>query len=64
MEDTGGTITIGIENAVKESRNFVRLSVSDTGKGLDPENADKYLILFTLRILEGISLGLAVVHGM
>lgn len=61
----GGRLKIELSNLAKEDKEFVRLAVSDTGTGIDPET--------TLRIFEpffttkpegkGLGLGLTVVHA-
>lgn len=76
MEDTGGVITIGIEKIYLDQisapfypdlspGNYVKLTVSDTGTGIDPEIADRIFDpYFTTReIGKGTGIGLSVVHG-
>jgi two-component system sensor histidine kinase EvgS len=65
MEVSGGTITISTGNSLFEERKYVKLSVSDTGTGLDPKIVDRiYDPYFTTKgVDKGSGLGLAVVHG-
>ena len=65
MEDTGGTISVNLENTLRFNKKYVLLSVSDTGKGLDPDTVDRIFDPYftTKDIGKGSGLGLAVVHG-
>jgi len=76
MEDTGGVITIGIENICLDQistpfypdlapGNYVKLVVSDTGTGIDHEIKDKIFDPYftTKEVGKGTGIGLSVVHG-
>ncbi len=65
MEETGGIIRVEIRNAVVREKGYIRISVSDTGHGLDPETLDKIFDPYftTKDVGKGSGLGLAVVHG-
>ena len=72
---TGGTININLAHAVDVTKTstsghtstnqFIKLSVSDNGPGIDPQIQDKIFDPFfsTKSKTEGTGLGLAVVHG-
>jgi PAS domain S-box-containing protein len=76
MQETGGTLTVTLadvgnddpvvppEDLGKPER-FVRLTVADTGPGIDPEVADRVFDPFftTKPQGEGTGMGLAMVHG-
>lgn len=60
----GGALTIRGKPAVKDDRNFISLSVCDTGSGISEENMGKlFEPLFTTKP-KGIGLGLAVCQKM
>lgn len=66
--DEKGTITLGIEKAPmprKESLTCIKISVSDTGRGMDEETQNKIFNPFfsTKDPSEGTGLGLSTVHG-
>lgn len=76
MEDTGGVITIGIENICLDQistpfypdlapGNYVKLVVSDTGTGIDHEIKDRIFDPYftTKEVGKGTGIGLSVVHG-
>ena len=72
MSSRGGTLTIALDEAgedaprqVHDPRWFVRLSVSDTGVGMDPDIMERIFDPFftTKGPSEGTGLGLSVVHG-
>ncbi len=76
MEETGGTLSISLqrkkltdEDIVNEPLvqpgNFVRLSVGDTGSGIDAEIQDKIFDPYftTKEIGKGTGMGLAIIHG-
>lgn len=76
MEDTGGTLTIGLNNIQLAARdleqhpevqpgNFLRLSVSDTGMGIVPEIRERIFDPYftTKSVGKGSGMGLAIVHG-
>jgi PAS domain S-box-containing protein len=76
MEHTGGVITIDVENIYSDQFSavdytdlppgrYVKLMVSDTGTGIDPEIVDRIFDpYFTTKELEkGTGIGLSVVHG-
>jgi len=76
MEQTGGCLTITVENAVLEegvsdhrfdlsNGNYVKISVSDTGPGIDRKIVDRIFDPYftTKEVGKGSGMGLAVVHG-
>jgi PAS domain S-box-containing protein len=76
MEDTGGVITIGIENIDLDQisatvypdlppGSYVKLTVSDTGTGIDHEIKDRIFDPYftTKEVGKGTGIGLSVVHG-
>jgi PAS domain S-box-containing protein len=76
MEDTGGVITIGTENMYLDQGsaavfpdltpgNYVKLTVKDTGSGIDPEIKDRIFDPYftTKEVGKGSGIGLSVVHG-
>ena len=76
MENTGGVITIDVENIYLDQASaadcpdlppgsYVKLMVSDTGTGIDPEIKDRIFDpYFTTKELgKGTGIGLSVVHG-
>jgi len=57
----GGKLTVGISNG---SEGWVKVSVSDTGVGIPPENMPKlFTPFFTTKGEKGVGLGLAVSYG-
>jgi len=76
MEQTGGIIEINVENVSLDkeklkgymdlkSGNYVKVSVSDTGPGIDTEIIDRIFDPYftTKEVGKGSGMGLAVVHG-
>ena len=71
MEETGGTMTIRLENVMGDTHglsrpgHYVCLSVGDTGTGMAPETRDKIFDpYFTTKPKgKGTGLGLSMVHG-
>ena len=74
--DTGGTIEVGIENIVLDEDsaalytgmnpdNYIKVTVSDTGPGIDPEIMDRIFDPYftTKEFGKGTGIGLSVVHG-
>jgi signal transduction histidine kinase len=73
MEDVGGVLTIGLENVVLDKAavkayedlgegRYIELTVSDTGKGIDPRDIDPIFDPYftTKAIGQGSGMGLAV----
>ncbi len=75
MRDTGGTLAVSLEDVQIGAKdygyanlapgNYLKLEVSDTGRGIDPQIREKIFEPYftTKRPGEGTGLGLAVVHG-
>jgi PAS domain S-box-containing protein len=77
LKGTGGTITIAMDNIdLLEGRNmaeypglipgkYLRISVSDTGKGIPPDILDRIFDPYftTKKFGEGTGMGLAIAHG-
>ena len=76
MENTGGVITIDVENIYLDQVSaadypdllpgrYVKLTVSDTGTGIDPEIKDRIFDPYftTKEVGKGSGIGLSVVHG-
>ncbi len=76
MQETGGTLTVTLADVhegdsflpprdLGRPERFVRLTVSDTGGGIDPEVVERIFDPFftTKRQGEGTGMGLAMVHG-
>ncbi len=76
MGETGGTLEVGLENVDFETEtrisnellkkgSYVKLSVSDTGCGMEKEVMERIFEPFftTKKVNEGTGLGLPVVHG-
>jgi PAS domain S-box-containing protein len=76
MKDSGGAMTITLADVLPDDpvlppeslgkpERFVRLTVADTGPGIDPDVADRVFDPFftTKKQGEGTGMGLAMVHG-
>ncbi len=77
MEETGGMLDIGIQNVFLDEDstalidpeltqgNYVKVTVSDTGHGIAPENIERIFDPYftTKEVGKGSGLGLSVVHG-
>lgn len=75
MEKTGGLLKIELQNITLDSTNklkvdlapgqYVRLTISDTGSGIDPDIIDKIFDPYftTKEIGKGTGMGLAITHG-
>lgn len=76
MEETGGNLTINVENVDLDSEaagrypdlsagNYLIIAISDTGSGIDPENIDRIFDPYftTKEFGKGSGMGLTVVHG-
>jgi PAS domain S-box-containing protein len=76
MEETGGTLSISLKNITLTKQdlptvplvkpgNFVRLTIKDTGVGIEPEIRSKIFDPFftTKETGKGTGLGLAIAHG-
>ena len=76
MEETGGTLIIGLKNVQLDPRDlrehpgvepgaFLRLSVSDTGMGIAPEIRERIFDPYftTKSVGKGSGMGLSIVHG-
>lgn len=76
MDDSGGIIEVSAEKMVLEDScrekipelpkgDYIKITVSDTGTGIDPEIIDRIFDpYFTTRLVgQGSGMGLAVVHG-
>lgn len=76
MQETGGTLTVTLSDVGNDDdvvppedlgkpERFIRLTVADTGPGIDPEVAERVFDPFftTKQQGEGTGMGLAMVHG-
>jgi len=59
--DSGGTITVSTRFVPQDK--VVEIAISDTGKGIPGENADKIFEPFFTTKDSGTGLGLAITHG-
>lgn len=64
--DEGGRLTVTVSDQLRSAHEstVVRLSVSDTGKGIDPEHRSRVFDPFFTTRDEGTGLGLAIVHAL
>ncbi len=76
MDDSGGIIEVSAEKVVLDDSceekipelpedNYIKVTVSDTGSGIDPEFIDRIFDPYftTRQVGQGSGMGLAVVHG-
>lgn len=76
MQDGGGTLTLSLESVEVDAataelypnlrvESYARLSVADTGSGIDPETLEQIFEPFftTKEVGSGTGLGLSIVHG-
>ncbi len=65
MKDTGGRLTVSLTEAREVPGDFLRISVRDTGKGIEPGILERIFDPYftTKGPGQGTGLGLAVVHG-
>jgi CheY-like chemotaxis protein/anti-sigma regulatory factor (Ser/Thr protein kinase) len=65
MKDTGGRLTVSLTEACEVPGDFLRISVKDTGKGIEPGILERIFDPYftTKGPGQGTGLGLAVVHG-
>ncbi len=56
----GGTLTVQTELVRKSGREWVRLLVADTGRGIPPEDLEKIFVPFFTTKTQGTGLGLAI----
>ena len=76
MQEKGGVLEVKLENTSIDEKsairyeglgpgNYVKMTVRDTGHGIDPKNIDRIFDPYftTTSLAEGPGMGLAVVHG-
>ena len=65
MEETGGILEINVEKESMTAGDYVKITVSDTGPGIEPELIDRIFDPYftTKEIGKGSGMGLAVVQG-
>lgn len=56
----GGTLTIQTSVVTQDGRDFVRILVSDTGKGIAPQDVEKIFVPFYTTKTQGTGLGLPI----
>lgn len=56
----GGTLTIETGTVVRDGREWVRVRVADTGRGIPPEELDKIFVPFHTTKTQGTGLGLPI----
>lgn len=57
---TGGILTLGSDLIIREGTDFVRVSIQDSGKGIDPKLLEKIFTPFFTTKTQGTGLGLPI----